>query len=527
MGKKGHWFSAIKKVFTHNSKDKSSNETEKKNSNEKKGRGKLKHGESRSFIPLFREPSSIEKILGEVDQQLLFIGQPTHVEQPTTPQPSFSGKPPSPRVTSQRATSPRVASNRTASPRVRSPRAVSPKSSPPRVVRKRSEINYRPEPTLSYHHRSATVIQAAYRGYMARRSYRALRGLVRLQGVVRGQNVKRQTVNAMKQMQLLVRVQTQIQSRRIQMLENEALERQTHKEVESLGGKQTFSNLLEMGDGDWDDSLITKEEREARLQRKMEAVIKRERAMAYAYSHQLWKATPKSAQNALTEIRSGGFPWWWNWLERQLPSDEPTKNPEYTPTPPRPNVTPKTSPHPQSGTYKRTGFSFDNLRTPTPKSSKSTVPTPSRPLITPTQTPPSTTPNMMKHYKTKGSVSGSPYPLKDDDSLMSCPPFSVPNYMSPTVSAKAKARPTGNPKDRIPSSAASETSKRRFSFPLTQNIGSSFKWNKKSSNKDSTTLEAQTVLKKHKSPRSIGDLSVDSTISMPAAFGRKPFNRFV
>ncbi|KAJ0612532.1 hypothetical protein HanHA300_Chr01g0028581 [Helianthus annuus] len=66
MGKKGHWFSAIKKVFTHNSKDKSSNETEKKNSNEKKGRGKLKHGESRSFIPLFREPSSIEKILGKL-----------------------------------------------------------------------------------------------------------------------------------------------------------------------------------------------------------------------------------------------------------------------------------------------------------------------------------------------------------------------------------------------------------------------------------------------------------------------------
>ncbi|KAI7728915.1 hypothetical protein M8C21_016436 [Ambrosia artemisiifolia] len=527
MGKKGHWFSAIKKVFSHNSKDKLPNETEKKSSNEKKARGKLKHGDSRSFIPLFREPSSIEKILGEVDQQLLFIGHPTHVEQPTTPQPSFSGKPASPRVTSQRVASPRIPS-----PRVPSPRAVSPKSSPPRVVRKRPEIKYRPEPTLQYRHRSATIIQAAYRGYMARRSYRALRGLVRLQGVVRGQNVKRQTVNAMKQMQLLVRVQTQIQSRRIQMLENEALERQTHnnKEGESLGGKQTFSNLLEMGDEHWDDSLLTREEREARLQRKMEAIIKRERAMAYAYSHQLWKATPKSAHNALTEIRSGGFPWWWNWLERQLPSDEPNKNPECTPTPPRPNLGPKASPRPQSSTYKHTGFSFENHGTPTPKSSKSTVPTPSRPLITPTQTPPSTTPNLMKHYKTKGSVSGSPYPLKDDDSLMSCPPFSVPNYMSPTVSAKAKARPTSNPKDRLPSSAvsvASETSKRRFSFPLTQNIGASFKWNKKPSNKDSTTMEPQTVLKKHKSPRSIGDLSVDSAISMPAAFGRKPFNRFV
>lgn len=43
----------------------------------------------------------------------------------------------------------------------------------------------------------------------------------------------------------------------------------------------------EAGNDDWDDSLITKEEREARLQRKVEAVIKRERAMAYAYSHQV------------------------------------------------------------------------------------------------------------------------------------------------------------------------------------------------------------------------------------------------
>lgn len=74
----------------------------------------------------------------------------------------------------------------------------------------------------------------------ARRSFRALRGLVRLQGVVRGQNVRRQTMNAMKQMQLLVRVQSQIQTRRIQMLENQALQHQAYrndKEVESTLSK--------------------------------------------------------------------------------------------------------------------------------------------------------------------------------------------------------------------------------------------------------------------------------------------------
>lgn len=45
----------------------------------------------------------------------------------------------------------------------------------------------------------------------------------------------------------------------------------------------------EMGNNDdWDDSLLTKEEVEARMQKKVEAVIKRERAMAYAYSHQVF-----------------------------------------------------------------------------------------------------------------------------------------------------------------------------------------------------------------------------------------------
>lgn len=81
----------------------------------------------------------------------------------------------------------------------------------------------------------------------ARRSFRALRGLVRLQEVVRGQNVKRQTMNAMKQMQLLVRVQTQIQSRRIQMLENQALQGQAQrndKEVESTLSKWTLNQLV-------------------------------------------------------------------------------------------------------------------------------------------------------------------------------------------------------------------------------------------------------------------------------------------
>lgn len=537
MGKKGSWFSAIKRVFTPHSKEKLANESDKKSTKEKKkkGLGKLRHGETNSFIPLFREPSSIEKILGEAErEQKLVFRPPTPPEQPTTP-PFVAQRVASPRVPSQRITSPRVASPRVASPRpvsprAASPRAASPRAASPRIVQHRRE---RPEPTLRYRHASATKIQAAYRGYMARRSFRALKGLVRLQGVVRGQNVKRQTTNAMKYMQLLVRVQSQIQSRRIQMLENQARRQAQHKndkEAESTLGKWTFGS--EAGNHeDWDASLLTKEEMEGRMQRKVEAIIKRERAMAYAYSHQLWKSTPKSAQTSLADIRSGGFPWWWNWLERQLPganTPETSAMKNFQLTPPRPNSEIKPSPRVQASTHKQHNFEFSNMDTPTPKSAKSTILTATRPVRSPSSSKiPQGSPSLSKYSRARVSGAASPFdvPLRDDDSLMSCPPFSVPNYMTPTVSAKAKVRPNSNPKERFPGTPSSE-SQRRLSFPLTQGIGS-FKWKKGSLLSTSKDSSSQRVLDKNQSLQSIGNLSVDSTVSMPATVGRKPFNRFV
>ncbi|KAB2062483.1 hypothetical protein ES319_A10G155000v1 [Gossypium barbadense] len=523
MGKKGSWFSAIKRVFIPHSKEKLSNESDKRSGKEKKkkGLGKLRHGETNSFIPLFREPSSIEKILGEAEREhKLVFRPPTPPEQPATP-PFVPHKDASPRVPSQRIASPRIASPRAASPRtVSPPRAASPRAAPPKVVRPR------PEPTLRNHHASATKIQAAYRGYMARRSFRAWKGLVRLQGVVRGQNVKRQTSTAMKRMQLLVRIQSQIQSRRIQMLENQARQEvhfKNDKEVESTLGKLAFSQASETGNEDWDDSVLPKEEIEARMQRKVEAVIKRERAMAYAYSHQLWKTTPKTVH---ADIRTRGFPWWWNWLERQLsssntPESQGIKN--FQLTPPRPNSELKPSPEPPLSS-KQHQFMFDNMDTPTPKSTRSTT----RPM----QTPPSrilqgSSSGLSKYSRPRASGADSPFelPLKDDDSLTSCPPFSVPNYMTPTVSAKAKARANSNLKEMFMGTPGSESSKRRLSFPLTQGIGS-FKWSKGSlfAGKDSSS---QKGLDKNQSLQSIGNLSVDSTVSMPATVGRKPFNRFV
>ncbi|XP_073307970.1 protein IQ-DOMAIN 13-like [Primulina huaijiensis] len=544
MGKKGSWFSAIKRVFSHNSKEKLTDGSDKKSTKEKK-KGNLRHGVTKSFIPLFREPSSIEKILGEADQ--LFIRHPTSSEQPKPP-PIALGRPNSPRILSPRTTShralspkaspPRVFSPRVSSPKVQSPRAVSPKVPPRRAVTSRAssskvpppKVNQsredtshvqRPEPTAREKHLSATKIQAAYRGYLARKSFRALRGLVRLQGVVRGQNVKRQTMNAMKQMQLLVRVQTQIHSRRIQMLENQALQHQAYKddkEGASTLSKRTLNQQFKGGrNDDWNESVLTKKEVEARSQRKVEAVMKRERAMAYAYSHQLWKADPKSAQSPL-DIRSKGHPWWWNWLERQLPASSNSQN-QATPknfffTPPRPISDYRASPQLLARNYPETL---------TPRSSRSAIPVRAKQFQTPGRTPPQAMGIKYSKPRLSAADSASEIPLKDDDSLISCPPFSAPNYMTPTVSAKAKVRANSNPKDRSIPGTPSNDFKRRFSFPLKPNIGS-FKWNK-DFNDDAAS---QRVAEKHQSSHLLGDaISMDSTVSMPATFGRKPFNRFV
>lgn len=182
----------------------------------------------------------------------------------------------------------------------------------------------------------------------------------------------------------------------------------------------------------------------------------------------------------------------------------------------------KPSPRPQASSNKQQSFNFDNVDTPTPKSTKSTARYGRSPAGAWSKIPQGS-PSLSKYSRARGSGGGaaSPFdvPLKDDDSLTSCPPFSVPNYMTPTASAKAKARANSNPKERFPGTPNSESSQRRVSFPLTQGIGS-FKW-RKGSGKESGS---QNFIDKN---QSIGNLSVDSTVSMPATVGRKPFNRFV
>ncbi|ONK56890.1 uncharacterized protein A4U43_C10F14300 [Asparagus officinalis] len=500
MGKKGNWFSAIKRAFTPSSKDSVIYSSDKENVRDKKkwGVGRSKHGEANSLISLNREPSSIEKILGDAEREQQF--QRTYQEQPKKVQHLRSIYEESHKNV-QHFHSPREEPPKIKAQYLQEPKRESLKKDrhikTPKL--KQGIVTYRRGINENYAQSSAIKIQAAYRGYMARKNYRTLKGLVRLQKVMRGQSVKRQTSNTMKCMKLLVKVQSQIRARRLQMIENRNIQHhqtngRSEKEVASSFSRWNLSQSEAEADEEWDDSVLTKEERDSRTRRKVEAVIKRERALAYAYSHQLLKVTPKSAHAVLTDIRSGGYPWWWNWLDRHLPTEPPQNTPKFASVAPQ-----TTSFHPSIQNQANKDIFFDLS---TPRSSK-VLPSPRSKLSLKTSN---------KRHQSS---------MRDDDSLTSCPAFRpVPNYMAPTVSAKAKVR-----ENQIDGGRDGRNGeKKKFSFSLTQSIGS-LRWGKGplfAAAKEPVTVQ-RAARGKHRSTNSIGGASVDSTVSLPVGVGRKPF----
>ncbi|CAL5322376.1 hypothetical protein CsSME_00000629 [Camellia sinensis var. sinensis] len=160
---------------------------------------------------------------------------------------------------------------------------------------------------------AAIKIQTAFRGYLARRALRALRGLVRLKSLIQGQSVKRQSTTTLQCMQTLARVQSQVRARRIRMREeNQALQRQLQQKHE----KELEKLRTSVGE-DWNSSAQSKEQIEGKLHNRQEAAVRRERALAYAYSRQqTWKTSSKSAKP--TYMDPNNPQWGWSWLERWM-----------------------------------------------------------------------------------------------------------------------------------------------------------------------------------------------------------------
>ncbi|XP_058183977.1 protein IQ-DOMAIN 3-like isoform X2 [Rhododendron vialii] len=341
------------------------------------------------------------------------------------------------------------------------------------VVRLRAAVHYSGK---SKEEVAATKIQTAFRGYLARRALRTLRGLARLKSLIHGPSVKRQATTTLRCMQTMARVQSQIRARRIRMSEeNETLQRQLQQKCE-----KELEKFRASVEDDWNASVRSKEQIEANLQNKQEAAMRRERALAYAYSHrQVLKSSSKSANHKT--FMDPSYPHWgWSWLERWMAS-RPWQNE---------NARERELYSDHASIKRATAQAFPVRELGKSRShrdlNRKNIPSPT--ALTPSRQSPSTNASRAPSVSSKGggrsgggedsrsmlsfqsewyhrrhSIAGSS--ARDDESLASSP--SVPRYMGPTESAKAKTRPYRIPSplgNGTPEKGSAGSAKKRLSF---------------------------------------------------------------
>ncbi|KAK1626880.1 hypothetical protein QYE76_001195 [Lolium multiflorum] len=159
---------------------------------------------------------------------------------------------------------------------------------------------------------AATVIQSAFRAFLARRALRALKGLVRLQALVRGHAVRKQAAETLQCMQSLVKAQARVRARQVRI----ALEGQVTQKKASENVHDDQAHEIEER---WCGSIGSVEEMQAKALKRQEAAAKRERAMAYALTHQRQAAGSRKLKAATVEgLEVDENQWGRNWVERWM-----------------------------------------------------------------------------------------------------------------------------------------------------------------------------------------------------------------
>lgn len=156
---------------------------------------------------------------------------------------------------------------------------------------------------------AATRIQSAFKAYQARKMLRRLKGIARAKMLAEKHPVKKQAAVTLKYLHSWSNIQSQIKARRVGMVMESRL---MHKRLEN---QQKLEAKLHDIEVEWNGGAETKDEILGRIHQREEATIKRERALAYAFSHQ-WKADGKTQWLGGYEL--GNTNWGWSWKERWI-----------------------------------------------------------------------------------------------------------------------------------------------------------------------------------------------------------------
>ncbi|KAL5726758.1 hypothetical protein ACHQM5_000022 [Ranunculus cassubicifolius] len=350
-----------------------------------------------------------------------------------------------------------------------------------------------PSSSSNSYDRSAVIIQTAFRGYLARRALRALKGLVKLQALVRGHNVRKQAKMTLQCMQALVRVQTRVRDQRMRLSQdgsrNSAISDTNSCLFESRYYQDIAERLSISRDGsrssiadDWDDRPHTIEEIQAMLQRRKESALKREKALAHAFSHQIWRSGRNTSVGNEEEMEERP-----KWLDRWM-ATKPWENRGRASTDQREPI--KTVEVDTSRPY---AYSTPSLRRSQPsqyhhqqQQHSSTMGSPmhrtqhqhhrlslhhSPVTPSPSKTRPpiqvrSASPRCGREERQPYTPSVASYYNGDHGGATA-----MPNYMAATESAKARIRSQSAPRVRPSTPERDGSAKKRLSFPTHHEYG--------------------------------------------------------
>lgn len=156
---------------------------------------------------------------------------------------------------------------------------------------------------------AAIRIQTAFRAYKARRTLRRLKGTSRLQTMIQTRAPTKQAMGALNHLHSWCNIQSQIRARRDSMVTEGRLKQKKMENQQKLEAKL---HDLEV---EWSGGHETMDEVLGKIHQREKAAVKRERTMAYAFTHQ-WRAG--SNYNGLNNYELAKENWGWSWVERWI-----------------------------------------------------------------------------------------------------------------------------------------------------------------------------------------------------------------